>query len=93
METTVVLCALAGFVLLGAVSDARAKRNELTLRRLERKVDLLLRQLGVAEPETEGLGEVADLVRRGKKIHAIKRYRDLTGAGLKEAKDAVERLV
>lgn len=27
----------------------------------------------------------------GKKIHAIKRYREMTGSGLKEAKDAVER--
>ena len=35
---------------------------------------------------------VIDLVRRGKKIEAIKVYRDQTGVGLKEAKDAVERI-
>lgn len=32
------------------------------------------------------------LLRAGKKIEAIKRYRELTGVGLKEAKDAVEAL-
>lgn len=32
------------------------------------------------------------LIRRGKKIHAIKLYREVTGAGLKEAKDACDYL-
>ena len=36
--------------------------------------------------------EVQALSRAGKKIHAIKIYREHTGAGLKEAKDAVEAL-
>ncbi|WP_134774519.1 ribosomal protein L7/L12 [Ornithinimicrobium flavum] len=34
--------------------------------------------------------EVRDLVARGQHIAAIKAYRQQTGAGLKEAKDAVE---
>ena len=37
-------------------------------------------------------GCVLALVRGGRKIEAIKLYRDVTGAGLKEAKDAVEAL-
>jgi hypothetical protein len=41
-----------------------------------------------AEDETELL----DLLRRGRKIDAIKLHRQRTGAGLKEAKDAVEAL-
>lgn len=32
------------------------------------------------------------LLRTGRKIEAIKRYRELTGVGLKEAKDAVEAM-
>ncbi|MGO4417661.1 ribosomal protein L7/L12 [Streptomyces sp. MCAF7] len=28
----------------------------------------------------------------GKKLHAIKAYREITGADLKEAKEAVERM-
>ncbi|MBC8043781.1 MAG: ribosomal protein L7/L12 [Rhizobacter sp.] len=36
--------------------------------------------------------EIEQLIRQGNQIEAIKRYRDLTGAGLKEAKDAVDAL-
>lgn len=36
--------------------------------------------------------ELTELLRGGRKIEAIKRYREATGAGLKDAKDAVERL-
>jgi DNA-binding beta-propeller fold protein YncE len=38
------------------------------------------------------LGELGQLIRSGNKIGAIKLYRELFGVGLKEAKDAVERL-
>jgi hypothetical protein len=41
-------------------------------------------------PEWEG--QVVDLLKQGKAITAIKLYREKTGLGLKEAKDAVEAL-
>ena len=44
-------------------------------------------QLSVRERE-----EIQSLLRQGKKIHAIKIYRSISGCGLKEAKDAVEKL-
>jgi ribosomal protein L7/L12 len=48
---------------------------------------------GAARPEGEGgLAEVHALAAQGQKIEAIKRYRELTGVGLKEAKDYVDRL-
>ncbi len=37
-------------------------------------------------------GAIAELLRTGRKIEAIKRFREQTGAELKEAKDAVEAL-
>ena len=36
--------------------------------------------------------QVLELIQTGQKIEAIKRYRELTGVGLAEAKDAVERV-
>ncbi|WP_374524414.1 ribosomal protein L7/L12 [Sphingopyxis sp.] len=36
--------------------------------------------------------ELLDLIRRGRKIEAIKHLRDRTGLGLREAKDAIEAL-
>jgi hypothetical protein len=68
------------------------------LRRLEAKVDLILSELGLEylQPVTPGL--LSDEVKAladdpAKKIQAIKLYRDQTGAGLKEAKDAVEAYI
>lgn len=50
--------------------------------------------LPITRPQPAGdLAEVHALARQGNKIAAIKRYRELTGAGLKEAKDYVDRLL
>jgi ribosomal protein L7/L12 len=48
-------------------------------------------QFGHTSP-LDPLGEVAALAREGRKIDAIKRYRELTGADLGEAKRAVEAM-
>lgn len=88
--------ALAGLVLIYFVveSSATRTRTELTrrLNRLEDKVDLLLKHEGLEEPPLPRQDEVVALVRAGKKIEAIKVYREATGVGLAEAKNAVERL-
>jgi hypothetical protein len=63
--------------------------------RIERKLNALLRHHGV-DP-TQGL-PLSDRVKQlasdpSQKINAIKAYREETGAGLKEAKDAVESFI
>jgi len=59
--------------------------------RLERKVDLILKHLGI-DPN-QGVDEkIMELMKSGQKIEAIKLYREQTGVGLKEAKDYVEGL-
>ncbi|MBK1783532.1 hypothetical protein [Prauserella cavernicola] len=83
---------VAGAIMVGSLSANR--RHEQTTRRLnliERKLDALLDNAGVtlAEPD---MPEVVDLLRQGKKVKAVKTYRERTGAGLKEAADAVEQL-
>lgn len=40
----------------------------------------------------EGMADVRRLLESGNKIEAIKRFREITNVGLKEAKDAVERM-
>ena len=71
----------------------------IRLNRLERKVDFLLRELNLVEKEEATLpdfdpvlNKVVELVRLNRKIEAIKLYRELTGMGLKEAKEVVDRL-
>lgn len=62
------------------------------LRRIEQKLDLILKSLGVPfDDASAGLPEeIRHLAESGRKIEAIKLYRAQTGAGLKEAKDAVD---
>jgi hypothetical protein len=59
------------------------------LARIERKLDAILAQLNVAVPGDD-MDDIRDLVAAGKKIAAIKEYRARTGAGLAEAKKAIE---
>jgi hypothetical protein len=59
------------------------------LARIERKLDALLAQLNVTVPGDD-MDDIRDLVAAGKKIAAIKEYRARTGAGLAEAKKAIE---
>ncbi len=85
----VVLVAVVG--LGSSATDRRLGRVDRRLARVERKLDAIAEHLGVPVEEPE-LEEVTALLRQGKKIQAIKAYRDSTGADLKEARDAVERL-
>ncbi|NJP53657.1 hypothetical protein HCJ93_27220 [Streptomyces sp. SBST2-5] len=88
------IAALAiALVLLFAVLSVQSglTRAERRVARLERKLDLLLGHLGVRQ-ETPRREEIAGLLREGKKVQAIKVYREATGAGLVEAKEAVEEL-
>jgi hypothetical protein len=63
--------------------------------RLERRVAFLMEQLGVEyrdPPHPDVSPEIVDLVRRGRKIEAIKLYRQETGAPLRQAKEFIESL-
>ncbi len=82
-------CLLVILALL-SYSDTKAR-----IGRIERKLNALLRHHGV-DP-TQGLA-LSDRVKElagdpTRKIEAIKVYREETGAGLKEAKDAVEAFI
>jgi ribosomal protein L7/L12 len=68
---------------------------EAKVERLTRQVEVLARQLGVeleAEPAPEVSDEVLALVQRGKKIDAIKKYREEHNVGLQEAKRVIDGL-
>ncbi|GIF41621.1 ribosomal protein L7/L12 [Actinoplanes xinjiangensis] len=67
-------------------------RQAQKLAAVERKLDLIMAHLGIREPEPDVPGAVLQELLAGRKIQAIKEYRDATGVGLKEAKDAVEFL-
>lgn len=74
-----------------AAIQRQVARVERRLDRTERKLDAIMTHLGIPEAEPD-LPEVHAFLRDGKKIQAIKVYREATGAGLKEAKEAVDKL-
>jgi ribosomal protein L7/L12 len=87
------------------VNDQNFLDHGRRIAELERKVSDLYKRLGQAEPAFGGGGfdsfepasaaatedpRLIELLQAGKEIQAIKLYRELTGVGLAEAKDAVE---
>src|SRR5262245_61966361 len=59
------------------------------LRALEKQVESIQRHLGI-QPEAKTISAWQKAALDGQKIEAIKLYREETGLGLKDAKDAVE---
>ncbi len=73
-------------LILIAINQLRKSVNRTNL-----TLDKIAQKIGVADPVGDDL--IKSFIENGKKIEAIKRYRELTGAGLKEAADYVEKLV
>ena len=66
------------------------------LSQLEEKVDFLLRHFNleanvIATPRGD-LGDIEDLLRRGEKLEAVRRYRERTGVSLTEATKAIDAI-
>lgn len=61
---------------------------------LERRFDFIYRKMGVEYVDHPGMADprTIALIKKGNKLETIKVYRDLTNAGLQEAKAAVERI-
>lgn len=72
-------------------NDLKVLRERI--KELEENLKLVYRKLDMAYPESSdpiNSPQVQNALRTGNKIEAIKLYRELTGAGLAEAKDAVD---
>lgn len=80
-------------LLVVAIPRMFQAQDRQRIARLERKIDLILAHLGIEDrAHALALSEVKQLAQAGRKIDAIKAYREATGVGLKEAKDAVEAM-
>ena len=71
------------------------QRNQ---KRIESKLDRIIEHLGLPEPSRENIsdelkGELISLVKENKKVQAIKKLKEATGMGLKEAKDYIDSLL
>ncbi|MER7788533.1 ribosomal protein L7/L12 [Streptomyces sp. NPDC097640] len=91
MTLTAIALVVMVIAVLGSAVERKVDKLNRRTAQLTRKVDLILEHLGIQEPQPE-LAPVRALLTEGKKIHAVKAYRELTGADLKEAKEAVDRM-
>jgi ribosomal protein L7/L12 len=92
------LAVIAGIMVVLGTGAAYAARQKADLRRVERKLDALLKQQGVPPPVPPVVGEVSDEVQQialdpTRRIEAIKLHREQTGCGLADAKRDVERFI
>ncbi|WP_036218404.1 ribosomal protein L7/L12 [Calidithermus chliarophilus] len=73
-------------------SEIAALRRRLD--ELERKLAFVMEALRLRYTDVPAAldGEVVELVKRNQIIEAVKLYREQTGLGLKEAKDAVDEI-
>ena len=81
------------FGILNAERQAASIRRDVA--RLDRKMNLILQQMNISFDEYVGISDrVKELARDpSRKIEAIKVYREETGAGLADAKKAVEEFI
>jgi ribosomal protein L7/L12 len=82
------ILAVFGMTMCVLIVQGRAQDR---LARLERKLDALLKHQGI-DLNSQMPSEITELLRQGKKIAAIKLYRETTGVGLAQAKDQVEAI-
>ena len=82
------------FPLLALLSFIHQMRSDVSrkLALLDLKLDKVLNHLAIAA-ESEVPPEVVGLLQAGRKIEAIKVYRQATGASLKESKEAIDDMI
>lgn len=90
MDNIFIWSTIVGFImiLIGVIAQLQSDISRIKL-----TLDKISKQVGVPSPITENIDiEIRNLVLEGKKIKAIKRYRMVTGIGLKEAKEYIDEL-
>lgn len=92
---TWVIVGVGFFVILAIFNTERqAASIHRDLARVDRKLNLLLKHLNITFDESALSDRVKELARDpARKIEAIKAYREETGAGLAEAKQAIEAFI
>ena len=86
-----------GSIMLVIILNISINKLEINQKRIESKLDRIMEHLGLPETSKEYIrddlkDELMKLVKENKKIKAIKKLRDVTGMGLKEAKDYIDSL-
>ena len=93
METWLLLLILALLALQTPRAVQPTPWKWWQVNRIQNQLNLIMKHLGIEEEKTKELNErIQVLLKEGKYIEAIRTFRGATGAGLKEAKEEVDRL-
>jgi ribosomal protein L7/L12 len=94
MNQSILVAVLLAFglaLVLGRFSAIERRLQKLS--RIDAKLDALLQHAGISFDVYKNVpADVAEALQRGEKILAIKRFREATGLGLKEAKEYVDEV-
>jgi ribosomal protein L7/L12 len=91
----IAILVLSVIVVVGVLSKRISKIEQRIAKvsSMDAKLDLLLKHAGLEYDPYKNLPrEVVEAVQSGRKIEAIKLYRETTAVGLKEAKDFIEEV-
>ncbi|PGS03769.1 hypothetical protein [Bacillus pseudomycoides] len=81
-----------GAIYIGEKLKQMEKRTDARLKRMETRLELITKQMGIREVEPEINNELRQLVKNGKTITAVKKAREAFGYSLLEAKKYVDSL-
>ncbi|CAM4082165.1 hypothetical protein BAQ48_15725 [Bacillus luti] len=89
--------AIFGFIYIVEKLNRIEKKNDARLKRMEDKLQLITKEMGIVEREpeinkAEINKELRQLMEEGKKVKAVKRVREAFGFSLLEAKQYVDKL-
>ena len=90
MDTSIVWFCVGVAIFICIFSLFIQLRNDIL--RMNKKLDKIAKHIGLDTSDECNDEEFKKLILEGKKIEAIKRYRALTGEGLKEASDYVNSI-
>ncbi|MDR4902714.1 hypothetical protein P4T54_21510 [Bacillus mycoides] len=93
MEFWIVIpIAAFGFMYLAEKLNKIEKKTDTRLKRMEDRLQLISKEMGIVDREPEINKELRQLVEEGKAVTAIKRVREAFGFSLLEAKQYVDKL-
>ncbi|MFF1993890.1 hypothetical protein ACFVWC_22075 [Bacillus mycoides] len=93
MEFWIVIpIAAFGFMYLAEKLNKVEKKTDTRLKRMEDRLQLISKEMGIVDREPEINKELRQLVEEGKTVTAIKRVREAFGFSLLEAKQYVDKL-
>ncbi|EJS77155.1 hypothetical protein CN425_13795 [Bacillus cereus] len=88
----IISIAAFGFIYIAEKLNKIEKKTDTRLKRIEDRLQIITKEMGIVEREPEINKELRQLVEEGKTVTAVKRVREVFGFSLLEAKQYVDKL-